>query len=197
MQLSTRIEKYDVWKRKSPTLKSSMPRSAEEAWKRACPPTLRNREALSTLSTLHVRIFKHSATGVLLHTRTHKYVHIDDNMWCYSAPLVTLQGGALWQCCHIFHCPLVTSRLVVAPLHQLVRLHQSSNLVIEKTGFSWTSPTVYTHITCMCLCLLCLHGEMLPDVIQLQAFYGIFWVSGFSSLSWAEVPLNFTLKLLS
>ena len=176
-------------------LKSSMPRSAEEAWKRACPPTLRNREALSTL---HVRIFKHSATGVLLHThiQTSMTVYADDNMWCYSAPLVTLQWGGLWQCCHIFHCPLVTSRLVAAPLYELVRLHQSSNLVIEKTGFSWTSPTVYTHITCMCLCLLCLHGDMVPDVIQLQALYGIFWVSGFRSLSWAEVPLNFTLKLL-
>ena len=129
-------------------------------------------------------------------THTSMSLHVDDIVWCYSAPLVTLQGGGLWQCCHIFHCPLVTSRLVAAPLYQLVRLHQSSNLVIEKTGFSWTSPTVYTHITCMCLCLLCLHGEMLPDVIQLQALYGIFWVSGFRSLSWAEVPLNFTLKLL-
>ena len=108
---------------------------------------IENREALSTLSTVHVRIFKHSATGVLLHTHTHTSmsVYFDDNLWCYSAPLVTLQGGGLWQCCHIFHCPLVTSRLVAAPLYELVRLHQSSNLVIEKTGFSWTSPTVYTH----------------------------------------------------
>ena len=103
-------------------------------------------------------------------THTYTQVWACTVMWCYSAPLVTLQGGALWQCCHIFHCPLVTSRLVAAPLYELVRLHQSSNLVIEKTGFSWTSPTVYTHITCMCLCLLCLHGEMLPDVSQLQAF---------------------------
>ena len=103
-------------------------------------------------------------------THTYTQVWACTVMWCYSAPLVTLQGGGLWQCCHIFHCPLVTSRLVAAPLYELVRLHQSSNLVIEKTGFSWTSPTVYTHITCMCLCLLCLHGEMLPDAIQLQAF---------------------------
>ena len=66
----------------------------------------------------------------------------------------------------------------------------------RRLGFREQAP-LFTHITCMCLWFLCLHGEMLPDVIQLQAFYGIFWVSGFSSLSWAEVPLNFTLKLLS
>ena len=144
-------------------LKSSRPRSAEEAWKRACPPTLKTGRhcPLCTCASSSIPRPEFSYTQV----HTSMSLHADDNMWCYSAPLVTLQWGGLWQCCHIFHCPLVTSRLVAAPLYELVRLHQSSNLVIEKTGFSWTSPTVYTHITCMCLCLLCLHGEMLPDVI--------------------------------
>ena len=152
-------------------MKSSMPRSAEEAWKRACPPTLRNREALSTvhvriLSTVHVRIFKHSATGVLLHTRMS--VHVDVVLLCPT--------------CHITRRRLVTmlSYISLPPRYvsfgrcPSVRACPFTSVVKSCHREDWVFVNkphcLHTHHMCMCLCLLCLHGEMLPDAIQLQAF---------------------------
>ena len=184
MQLSTRIEKYDVWKRKSPTLKSSMPRSAEEAWKRACPPTLRNREALSTLSTVHVRIFKHSATGVLLHTRTHKYDHV---LWC-GATLPHLSHYKEEACDNaVIYFIAPSLRLVWwLPLCTSLSVYISRQILSSRRlGFRERAP-LFTHTSHVCACASFVSmGRCCQMSFSFKPFMGFF---GFRVLVlWAEL----------